>query len=76
LPYHVLEKCTADIGFPNAKGVDIEIWMPGQNKYRETHTADFISDFQARSMQTRVKKDSGTELYIPTMPQRLPQAGC
>jgi seryl-tRNA synthetase len=61
LPYHVLEKCTADIGFPNAKGVDIEIWMPGQNKYRETHTADFISDFQARSMQTRVKKDSGTE---------------
>jgi seryl-tRNA synthetase len=65
LPYHVLEKCTADIGFPNAKGVDIEIWMPGQNKYRETHTADFISDFQARSMQTRVKKDSGTE-YVHT----------
>jgi seryl-tRNA synthetase len=61
LPYQVLEKCTADIGFPNAKGVDIEIWMPGQNKYRETHTADFISDFQARSMQTRVKKHSGTE---------------
>jgi seryl-tRNA synthetase len=61
LPYQVLEKCTADIGFPNAKGVDVEIWMPGQNKYRETHTADFISDFQARSMQTRVKKDSGTE---------------
>jgi seryl-tRNA synthetase len=61
LPYQVLEKCTADIGFPNAKGVDVEIWMPGQNKYRETHTADFISDFQARSMQTRVKKHSGTE---------------
>jgi seryl-tRNA synthetase len=61
LPYQVLEKCTADIGFPNAKGVDIEIWMPGQNKYRETHTADFISDFQARGMQTRVKTDKGTE---------------
>jgi seryl-tRNA synthetase len=61
LPYHVLEKCTADIGFPNAKGVDIEIWMPGQNKYRETHTADFISDYQARSMQTRVKTAKGTQ---------------
>jgi seryl-tRNA synthetase len=65
LPYQVLEKCTADIGFPNAKGVDIEIWMPGQNKYRETHTADFISDYQARGMQTRVKTTAGTQ-YIHT----------
>jgi seryl-tRNA synthetase len=61
LPYQVLEKCTADIGFPNAKGIDINTWLPGQNKYRETHTADFITDFQARSMQTRVKSDSGTK---------------
>jgi seryl-tRNA synthetase len=61
LPYQVLEKCTADIGFPNAKGVDINTWLPGQNKYRETHTADFITDFQARSMQTRVKTDKGTD---------------
>jgi seryl-tRNA synthetase len=65
IPYQVLEKCTMDIGFPNAKGVDIEAWMPGQNKYRETHTADFITDFQARSMQTRVKVDSGTT-YVHT----------
>jgi seryl-tRNA synthetase len=61
LPYQVLEKCTADIGFPNAKGVDINTWLPGQNKYRETHTADFITDFQARSMQTRVKTEEGSE---------------
>jgi seryl-tRNA synthetase len=60
LPYHVLNKCTADIGFPNARGMDIEVWLPGQNKYRETHTADFISDFQARGMQTKVKTSSGT----------------
>lgn len=59
LPYRVLEKCTADIGRPNAKGVDIDVWLPGQNNYRETHTADFISDFQTRSMQTRVRKNSG-----------------
>ncbi len=60
LPYRVLEKCTADIGRPNAKGVDIDVWLPGQNAYRETHTADFISDFQTRSMQTRVRRTDGT----------------
>ena len=59
LPYQVLEKCTADIGRPNAKGVDIEVWLPGQDRYRETHTADYISDFQTRSMQTRVRRIDG-----------------
>lgn len=63
LSYHVLNKCTADIGFPNARGVDIEVWLPGQNKYRETHTADFISDFQAEGTQTRAKTDKGT-VYV------------
>lgn len=59
LPYQVLEKCTADIGLPNAKGVDIEVWLPSQNRYRETHTADYISDYQARSMLTRVRRTNG-----------------
>ena len=59
IPYHVLTKCTADIGFPNARGVDIEMWLPGQDKYRETHTADFISDFQAEGTKTRVKTADG-----------------
>jgi len=63
LPYHVLTKCTADIGFPNARGVDIEVWLPGQDKYRETHTADFISDFQAEGTKTRVKTADGT-IYV------------
>ena len=40
IPYHVLQKCTADIGKPNARGVDLEVWLPGQNRYLETHTAD------------------------------------
>lgn len=63
LPYHVLEKCTADVGRPNAKGVDIETWLPGQGKYRETHTADYITDYQARPMKTRVRRtDGATEL--------------
>jgi len=59
LPYQILNKCTADIGFPNARGVDIEVWLPGQNKYRETHTADYITDFQAQGMKTRVRRADG-----------------
>ncbi len=59
LPYQVLLKCTADIGGPNARGVDIEAWLPGQNKYRETHTADYITDYQARSLQTRFRNKEG-----------------
>lgn len=63
LPYQVLEKCTADIGRPNAKGVDLEVWLPTQEKYRETHTADYITDFQTRAMKTRVRRAGGsTEL--------------
>lgn len=62
LPYHVLMKCTADIGKPNARGVDMEVWLPGQGKYRETHTADYMTDYQARRLQTRVRTESGVEL--------------
>jgi len=60
LPYQVVLKCTAEIGGPNARGVDIEAWLPGQNRYRETHTADYITDYQARRMQTRVRRKNGT----------------
>lgn len=59
IPYQVLQKCTADIGGPNAAGVDINAWLPGQNKYRETHTADYITDYQARRLHTRVRRASG-----------------
>ena len=59
LPYRVLDKCTADIGRPNARGVDVEVWLPSQNQYRETHTADYITDFQTRAMKTRVRFDDG-----------------
>jgi seryl-tRNA synthetase len=59
LPYQVLQKCTFDIGKPNARGVDIEVWMPGQAKYRETHTADYMTDYQARRLKTRVRRTNG-----------------
>jgi len=59
LPYHKLLKCTADIGKPNARGVDLEVWLPGQDKYRETHTADYMDEYQARRLKTRVKRADG-----------------
>jgi seryl-tRNA synthetase len=66
VPYQVLLKCTADIGKPNARGVDIEAWLPGQNKYRETHTADYMTDYQARRLKTRVRRLKGDVELIHT----------
>jgi len=59
LPYRVIQKCTADIGKPNARGIDMETWLPGQDNYRETHTADYMTDYQARRLKTRVRRESG-----------------
>ena len=58
LPYRKLQKCTFDIWKPNAKGSDIDVWLPGQGKYRETHTADYMTDYQARRLNTRVRRKS------------------
>lgn len=66
LPYRVLNKCTYDIGKPNARGVDIEVWFPAQNKYRETHTADYMTDYQARRLQTRVRRADGEVELVHT----------
>ncbi len=66
VPYQVLTKCTADIGKPNARGIDIEAWLPGQNTYRETHTADFMTDYQARRLKTRVRREDNTIEFIYT----------
>lgn len=59
LPYQVVLVCTGDMGFPDYRQIDIETWMPGQNTYRETHSADCISGFQARRLNTRVKRNDG-----------------
>ena len=66
LHHQVLEKCTADIGLPNVKGVDLNVWLPGQGQYRETHTADYITDYQARPMKTRVRRTDGTIELVHT----------
>lgn len=66
LPYQLLQKCTFDIGKPNARGIDIETWMPGQGQYRETHTADYMTDYQARDLKIRVKKADGSMALVHT----------
>lgn len=66
LPYQVVQKCTADIGKPNAQGIDIDTWMPAQEQYRETHTADYMTDFQARSLNIKIKKNDGQTEYAHT----------
>lgn len=63
LPYQVVSICTGDMGKPDVRQVDIEVWMPGQNKYRETHTSDLIGDFQARRLNTRTRRADGRLEY-------------
>ena len=64
LPYQVVELCTGDLGFSSAKTYDIEVWMPGQQKYREISSCSNFEDFQARRGNIRFKRKGkkGTEL--------------
>lgn len=59
LPYQVMLMCTGDMGFPDQRQIDINTWMPGQDTFRETHSADYVGGFQARRLNTRVKRISG-----------------
>lgn len=64
LPYQVVELCTGDLGFSAAKTYDIEVWIPGQQKYREISSCSNFEDFQARRGNIRFKRKGkkGTEL--------------
>ncbi|MFH0928126.1 MAG: serine--tRNA ligase [bacterium] len=62
LPYQVVAVCTGDMGSPDCRQIDIETWMPGQNRYRETHSADYVSDYQSRRLNIRTKREKETEL--------------
>lgn len=60
LPYQVMSICTGDMGFPDQRQIDINTWMAGQGEYRETHTSDYIGGFQARRLNTKLKRADGT----------------
>ncbi|MEX0870637.1 MAG: serine--tRNA ligase, partial [Aquisalimonadaceae bacterium] len=53
LPYRVLQLCTGDMGFSAARTYDLEVWLPGQDRYREISSCSNCRDFQARRMQAR-----------------------
>ncbi|TGU74723.1 serine--tRNA ligase [Geomonas terrae] len=57
IPYRVVELCTGDIGFSAAKTFDIEVWLPGQNCYREISSCSCFEDFQARRAAIRFRPD-------------------
>lgn len=62
LPYRVVAICTGDMGSPDYRQVDIETWMPGQNKYRETHTSDLMTDYQSRRLDIKARRNDKSEL--------------
>jgi seryl-tRNA synthetase len=68
LPYRVVTLCTGDLGFSSAKTYDLEVWLPGQNKYREISSCSNFLDFQARRMQARWRNpDTGKPELLHTV---------
>lgn len=67
LPYQVLVMCTGDMGAGQRKKYDIETWFPSQNAYRETHSASYFNDFQARRLNIRYRSSDGTLKYVYTL---------
>jgi seryl-tRNA synthetase len=60
--------CTGDMGFASQKTYDIEVWLPGQNAYREISSCSVCGDFQARRMDARYRpKDGGKPVYVHTL---------
>jgi seryl-tRNA synthetase len=68
LPYRVVAICTGDIGFSAAKTYDLEVWLPGQQRYREISSCSNFTDFQARRANIRFKREGkkGTE-FVHTL---------
>jgi seryl-tRNA synthetase len=58
LPYRTMLLCTGDMGFGSAKTYDLEVWLPGQQAYREISSCSNFESFQARRMQARYRKDA------------------
>jgi len=62
LPYRVVNVAAGDLGAPAAKKYDIEVWLPSEGRYRESHSCSNYLDFSARRLRTRVRGEAGTSL--------------
>ena len=67
LPYRVMTLCVGDMGFSSAKTYDIEVWLPGQNAYREISSCSNFETFQARRMQARFRGEKGKPELVHTL---------
>lgn len=67
LPYRVMALCTGDMGFSSARTYDLEVWLPGQNTYREISSCSNFEAFQARRMQARFRNEAGKNELIHTL---------
>jgi len=67
LPYRVVTLCTGDMGFAAAKTYDIEVWLPGQNAYREVSSCSNFEAFQARRMRARYRNEKGKPELVHTL---------
>jgi seryl-tRNA synthetase len=67
LHYRVMTLCTGDMGFASQKTYDIEVWLPGQNMYREISSCSICGDFQARRMNARYKTKEGRNVHVHTL---------
>ena len=68
LPYRVVTLCTADLGFSSAKTYDLEVWLPGQQRYREISSCSNFETFQARRMRARWRNpETSKPEYVHTL---------
>ncbi len=71
LPYHIVLNCGGDLGLGQVKKYDIEVWMPSQQKYRETHSSSYFHDFQARRLNIRYRDADGKLQYVHSLNNTL-----
>jgi seryl-tRNA synthetase len=67
LPYRIVTLCTGDMGFSSAKTYDLEVWLPGQNRYREISSCSNMEAFQARRMKARLRNETGQIEWVHTL---------
>jgi seryl-tRNA synthetase len=67
LPYRTMLLCSGDMGFAAQRTHDLEVWLPGQNAYREISSCSVCGDFQARRMQARYKTSDGKNQFVHTL---------
>lgn len=65
LPYQMVKLCSGDLGFSSSITLDFEVWMPGQNKYREVSSCSNCKCFQSRRMKLRVKDKFNKKTFFP-----------